>query len=224
MNDFQNTHLTPYTEPFHKGLPVMHTKGPLALEYLERLHKTIKSAVGQYSRVFAVRFDLRFPSTMDFLDEYQSNSIIQEFIASLNSKNEHSQERAKARGSRVHKTRLRYCWAREYSQEGRPHYHFLLLLNRDTYFTLGNIHSNQGNLLGRIQEAWASALGMDWIDACRTVHIPQNPSYPLTRQGPDFDHHSINGLSDLYYRASYLCKLRSKRFGNGTHGFGCSRG
>ncbi|WP_409513566.1 inovirus-type Gp2 protein [Pseudomonas aeruginosa] len=28
----------------------------------------------------------------------------------------------------------------------------------------------------------------------------------------------------MFHRASYLCKVASKAYGNGQHGFGCSRG
>ncbi|MCO2952435.1 inovirus Gp2 family protein, partial [Pseudomonas aeruginosa] len=30
-------------------------------------------------------------------------------------------------------------------------------------------------------------------------------------------------LADLFHRASYLCKAATKSYGDGQHGFGCSR-
>jgi hypothetical protein len=37
------------------------------------------------------------------------------------------------------------------------------------------------------------------------------------------DREDDGALADLFRRASYLCKVASKTYGNGQHGFGCSR-
>lgn len=52
-----NLHL--YHGTAYAGMPVMFDKGPFILECLDTLDVTIKSALNEYSRVFAFRVDLR---------------------------------------------------------------------------------------------------------------------------------------------------------------------
>lgn len=44
-----------------QGLPVMMSHVPFITEYLERFHETTQLGLSAHRRVFAVRFDLRFP-------------------------------------------------------------------------------------------------------------------------------------------------------------------
>jgi hypothetical protein len=48
------------------------------------------------------------------------------------------------------------------------------------------------------------------------VEVPPNPFYYLNRG-------ELEGQAAFFYRASYLCKSATKVFGDGSHGFGCSR-
>jgi hypothetical protein len=73
------------------------------------------------------------------------------------------------------------------------------------------------NMMARIQAAWASALGLPEAVCAGLVHVPNNPCYAVDRKAGDA------ALCDLFHRASYLCKARSKRYGDWTHAFGSSR-
>ena len=53
-----NTNLTIYINSTYKGLEV-NNKGPLIENYLNRLHTTIQKSLTDYSKTFALRFDLR---------------------------------------------------------------------------------------------------------------------------------------------------------------------
>lgn len=120
----------------------------------------------------------------------------------------------------MHDSQVRYVWAREVGQQERPHYHLLILLNRDAFFTVGRLGSTNDNLIGRVQEAWASALGIPLWQAESLVHLPQNPEYRIDRPPRRSDQ-----LPDLFYRASsYLCKAATKSYGEGRWAFGATRG
>src|SRR5690606_37778980 len=111
-------------------------------------------------------------------------------------------------------------WAREVgSRRERPQYHVLILLNRDAFYTVGRLESEADNMISRLQEAWASALG-EYLERVRPlVHIPDIAAYRIDRVPKGEDR-----LPDLFYRASYLCKAATTRYGGGPWAFGASRG
>ncbi|WP_439590338.1 YagK/YfjJ domain-containing protein [Hydrogenophaga sp.] len=76
--------------------------------------------------------------------------------------------------------------------------------------------SDQQNMANRIQEAWASALGLPLELTKGLVHFPENAVYR-------FDPESPPEAAAFFRRASYLCKATTKQFGLGHHGFGASR-
>jgi hypothetical protein len=92
----------------------------------------------------------------------------------------------------------------------------MFLLNRDAYRSLGDYLSGNSNLMHRIVEAWASALGIEAFAARGLVYIPDNAVYHVDADNPD-------SIADCFRRASYLCKVRSKDFHDGSHSFGNSR-
>lgn len=125
-------------------------------------------------------------------------------------------ERGYSRGCKV-----RYVWSREIGLGGRQHYHLLILLNRDAYYTIGRLGSDRVNMISRIEESWAGALGLPVDLMTGLVHIPKNAEYLIDRakrQGKGDE------LDDLFYRASYLCKKAIKSYGDRQRGFGTSRG
>lgn len=65
-------------------------------------------------------------------------------------------------------------------------------------------------------EAWASALTLPVGDVRGRVKIPKNHAYKLTRDDRD-------AFNAFFKRVSYLCKARTKHFGDGVHSFGTSR-
>jgi len=218
-----NPNLTIFADLHYQGLEVMPGVGPFCYEHLSKLYQTIMRAVGHHPRSFALRFDLRLPANMELTDEHQSNEVVRRFFASLKAKVDHDRARAKQHNVKVHDSHLGYVWCRESAGE-RPHWHCLILLNRDAYRSLGNINSEQENMHSRIQAAWASALRIQWHDSHGLAFFPDNACFHLNANpGSGFRHGEIQGLSELFHRGSYLCKLNTKVYGQRTHSFGCSR-
>lgn len=207
-----NLHLH-YEDTFH-GLPVMASHAPFITEYLQSILETTQLALSAHRRVFAVRFDLRFPD--DYLPPASSNAVISRFVASLSTKIEIARERAKRLNGSAHQTSVRWCWVREVGRAGRPHFHFVLLLNRDAFHTVGRFQSERENLYSRIQAAWASALKICVDDTEGLVHIPANATFHLSRDNPE-------AMDRFFHRVSYLCKAATKDYGSRCRAFGCSR-
>ncbi|WP_128687566.1 YagK/YfjJ domain-containing protein [Pseudomonas aeruginosa] len=46
------------------------------------------------------------------------------------------------------------------SRQSSPRYHALILLNRDAFYTVGRLQSETPNTISRLQEDWASTLGL----------------------------------------------------------------
>ena len=79
----QNQNLVIHEESGYSGLPVQVGKGPFVKQYLERLYSTIGLAVGQYSRVFAFRVDLRFPKDAELPESAYTNQVINRRLQKL---------------------------------------------------------------------------------------------------------------------------------------------
>jgi len=213
-----NSSLRLFNESTFEGLQLMPKKGPFIEQYLTRLMRTIELALDEYPRVLAFRADLRLPDDVDLLSESDSDAVISRFLESFKAKIRHNRANARKQNKYAHDSRVRYVWAREVGQRERPHYHLLILLNRDAFYTLGKLESDADNMINRLQEAWASALGVSPDYARGLVHIPDNPVYRIG-SGRQTD-----PLPELFYRASYLCKAGTKSYGTGKWGFGASRG
>lgn len=211
-----NRNQTIFSGSTYFGLPVMLIHGPFVTEYLEALRRTLYRTLNDHPRVCAIRFDLRFPLSYHATDEMTSNLVISRFMESLKEKIAHDRECARQRDPHAHQTQVRYVWAREVGDDDRVHYHVALLLNGDAYFTLGRFDSEKMNMSKRISSAWASALGMDERQASGLVHFPDHSVYRVLASDPA-------SVADFFHRASYLCKLKTKSYGFGHHGFGCSR-
>jgi len=215
-----NTNLSLHYDETFEDLPLMVDKGPFILEYLSDLKRTIELALAEYPRLLAFRVDLRLPQGIDLPDYAYTNQVISRFFESFTKKIRYHQrkvgERGYARGCKV-----RYVWAREVPQGGRPHYHVLILLNRDAYYTIGRLGSGKVNMISRMEEAWAGALGLSVDQVRGRVHIPENAEY---RVGRENRLGKLDELSELFYRASYLCKKATKSYGDRQRGFGASRG
>jgi hypothetical protein len=211
-----NQNLTLHFEHDYLGLQIQIEKGPFIREYLYRLYQTLSRATDQYREVFAFRFDLRIPLGYSQQGFSYQNEIIDRFIESFKAKIKHNRQMAFRENRYAHDSIVRYAWAREVGQHGRPHYHLAILLNKDAFCALGRFSPGRENMFNRLHEAWASALNLP-LDAVRgTVEIPENPCYNL--RGDD-----NASVADFFFRASYLCKAATKAFGHGGHGFGASR-
>ncbi|MTD33722.1 inovirus Gp2 family protein [Paludibacterium denitrificans] len=212
-----NTNQKLFEESLFNGLPVYLRRGPLVLEYLEKLYQVIRTAFSSGSRVFAFRVELRFPAGNACDQAALSNHALMKFIASFREKISYNRSCATALDPYAHDAMLRYVWAREVGECGSVHYHLLIILNGHAFHTLGDFNSEQSNNYHRVHEAWASALGLSRNEVSGLVHFPHNAVYRVNR-GDQV------GIEQLFYRASYLCKADTKVFGNGWHGFGASRG
>ncbi len=211
-----NHNLTLHYENTYLEFPIQVGKGPFISEYLQRLHETTTRALDQYPRVFAFRFDLRLPSDHGYQKIPSGNEVIDRFIESFKAKIRHNRTLAFRKNKYAHDTVVRYVWAREASGHGLPHFHFAILLNYDAFCAIGKFEPGRDNMFNRLQEAWASALGLPVNEARGLVHVPENASYRIC-QSDD------KSVASFFYRTSYLCKAATKVFGDGYHGFGASR-
>ncbi len=213
-----NTNLHIYTADTFQGFPLMVDKGPFIREYLSRFYETLDLALEQYPRVFAFRIDLRLPVGIHLPEYAYTNEVVERFIESFKAKIKHNRRMARVLNKYAHDSRVRYFWVREQGQRrGRPHHHLVILLNYDAFSSLGYYRSCQENVFTRLEEAWASALGLPVREVEGLVEAPRKPFYRLDRG-------CWKGQAALFKRASYLCKVATKVFGDGSHGCGASRG
>ncbi|MGY2228157.1 inovirus Gp2 family protein [Pseudomonas tolaasii] len=214
-----NTNLHLHYDDTFEDLPVMVDKGPFVREYLSALKRTIELAMAEYPRVLAFRVDLRLPQAIDLSD--YTNQIISDFFESFRRKIQYHQTKVRERNGYARGCKVRYVWSREFGQGGKPHYHVLILLNGDAYYTVGRLRSERVNMISRMEEAWASALGLSVDQVRGVVHIPENPEYRIDRHVRSGD---VGELPALFRRSSYLCKKATKSFGDRQRGFDTSRG
>ncbi len=212
----QNRNLRIHAGIDYCGLPIQVNKGPFSHEYLELLHGTMMRALQQYSRVLAFRFDLRFPDGIDCSDNYQTNQVLGRFLESFKAKIKHNRQMARAASQRAHDSNVRFVWCREIGGNVKPHYHVAILLNFDAFNALGKFETGRDNMFNRLEQAWASALGLSVEAVTGLVEIPDNAAYCLLRNDPQ-------SQAAFFYRASYLCKVATKVYGSGQHVFGASR-
>lgn len=217
----QNPNLYLHYDDTFEGLLVMANKGPFIWQYLSALKRTIDLALAQYPRVLAFRVDLRLPQGIDLPDHAYTNQVISKFLESFKEKIEHSRNVARDQNKYAHTCKVRYVWSREIGERQRPHYHLLILLNRDAYFTVGRLRSDKANNISRIEEAWASALRLSVDQVRGLVHIPDKAEYRIDRHVSPGD---VDALPALFHRASYLCKVATKSYGDRQRGFDTSRG
>lgn len=205
------------TLPSYEGMAVQTQKGPLVLEYLTKLHRTMGLTWNHYPRFVGIRCDLRLPLHGSLSPGMFTNEVISRFVESYKAKIRHNREMAWRRGI-PHDSVVRFCWAREFGQQQRPHWHMLMLLNGHAFNSLGYIGSDRDNMCWRFIEAWASALRMSPEMCVGLVNFDQNFRVHTVSDWEDW-----SGFADLFFVSSYLCKSYSKVFEKGVHNFDCSR-
>ncbi|WP_084783896.1 inovirus Gp2 family protein [Marinobacterium aestuarii] len=209
-----NTNLSRYCMDSYCGLPILVHKGPCIESYLERSLSTIDRAIQDHPRTFAVRLDMRFPIGHDI--SYDSNYVMQMFIKSLKSRMKVRYESIRRSEHRAHASNLRYVWAREIGgNDGRLHYHMLLLFNKDAYYTLGNLRLEIGTLYSMIRASWASAIGIHFDFSGGLVNVAGS----FWLQPTD----GYASRPELFKSVSYLCKEHTKHYGGSVRSFDCSR-
>uniref|UniRef100_Q0HVU5 YagK/YfjJ C-terminal domain-containing protein n=1 Tax=Shewanella sp. (strain MR-7) TaxID=60481 RepID=Q0HVU5_SHESR len=217
MGSIFNRNLTVLTTPQYNGLQILSLKNGMIEEYLDKIRSVMDSAVLKYSKVYAVRVDLRFPDTFELID----TAVITRFFESLKAQLK-ADYLAKLRDTsigQVHESELFDIWVKEICGRDKCHYHVCLFFNGHAYNRLGKFELGRANMYNRIHKAWASALRLDISHAQGLIHFPENAQYLLCRNQPNFD--SI--YQDLFKRLSYFAKTDTKIYGNGNHNFGCSR-
>lgn len=216
MNRDLNSNHHVFNAAHYNGRSIMGNKYSMIGECLERLHDVVEKSLADYSKVFAFRFDLHFPGYVQADSAQSCNDVVSRFVESFKAKIRHNRQSLAGSGGFYHDTKVRYLWVREVGERERVHYHFVVLLNGHAFNCLGSYLATEGNISSRICEAWASALGESVERAKPLVHFPISPAYYLRRSDPE-------SVSEFFYRASYLCKVESKQYGHGHHGYGASR-
>jgi hypothetical protein len=194
----------------YDGLPIYNSPEGLVREYLDRTIGVLDNALNDYANVYAFRVDVNFPKAW-LVSEDQASMYISSFIRNLRYQIRTHNELIK------YPTVLRYIATREYTQEGRIHYHFMFFVNKNSYHTLGRYDLNHDNLYTRLVKSYASALKIEPCEAVGLVHIPMHA-------GAHFKRKDAGSIGSAVYRASYLCKAYSKQYGNRKHSFLSSRG
>ena len=207
--------------------------GLINVDYFKELIDVIGMAQSINPRVTAIRVDLRYPASllgddMPCMELVDREDKITRFFKSLRAKlGVLSQKKHKA-GLRHYPDNLHYVWAREHGSSEYPHYHILLLLNKDAFYHIGD-YKSPDSLAGLIIQAWASAWGLharipgyqdDLALFARAVHFPTNGVYHLNVND------SVTQYEDdwmkLVRRVGYLAKTRDKDIQSGWRSFGSS--
>ena len=182
----------------------------------------VNNALIFHKRIIAIRVDLRYPGKsqeMVFQRGY-SDSDISRFIASLKAKLDADLVRKEKAWGRSLKNHLSYVWAREIGPRSlKPHYHLLLLMNKDVYHCLGDYQATEGTLASLISSAWCSALDLPAWQFGNLVSFPPCPVSYLDVNSAAFEQQVLTVLN----RAAYLCKFETKQAEAGYRAFGTSR-
>ena len=212
---------------------IIESYGPLNPTYVKRIYETIDIARKDYSRLLAIRFDLRFPDEdlRDFLTDYSpDNGVWSRFIRSLEAQIKADIRRRRKRGKRTYPCKVRFIRAREFDGTGiKPHQHVCLLLNRDMYVGPGFYGYKQPEWLDweqtrglsrMIFNAWVRALKLEDKKYHKLVYFPEKCSYPLIKSRPSYQ----ENYDAMIQRVMYLAKRRSKHNEDGWRNFSCSHG
>ncbi|TNI83120.1 inovirus Gp2 family protein [Aeromonas sobria] len=188
--------------------------GEISFEQLKTSVEVIAKFLNKHPRVFAVRVDLRFPHipVMDnpdmptgFPPEVEEEKVITRFIASLKSQIKAARHRKGKTGKPFF---LGYIWVKEQVASQHPHYHVVLLFNRDDYGHLGDYSNfDADNMATRIRKAWCSALRLAYPDYASLVHFPDDAEYRFDRRDADLHNEKFYNFLE---RTAYLFKLRTK--------------
>ncbi|MEL7631414.1 inovirus Gp2 family protein [Pectobacterium aroidearum] len=197
--------------------------GSHVTSYKNKIVGVINNAVKEHPRTLALRMDLHDPVILDNGDTIScfantDSGAISRFTNSLKAKLAADEQRKRKEGKRVHPNTLRYAWVREFTQNGKRHFHVFLFLNKDAYYHLGDFNMDDDTLRTMITSAWCSALNLTPEEGQHLVQYPTNGKYVLHRDD------ILNDIypSDLLNRIDYLTKVKSKIFGDGYRSFGCS--
>ena len=139
MKGLRNRNLSVMYSSVFMGLPVLNCRNGLYNEYLESNYDLMGYICQRYSKVFAVRIDLRLPPNYGHVD----TSVISRFIASMKSqiKADYLSKLLVSTGL-VHQSDLINVWVKEVGEKNNTHYHICLFFNGNAYRSLGMFEKN----------------------------------------------------------------------------------
>ncbi|WP_430468767.1 YagK/YfjJ domain-containing protein [Vreelandella titanicae] len=114
----------------------------------------------------------------------------------------------------------------------KPHYHFLILLNRKAFHRLGRWEKSawggcqDNTLIHAAIRAWSQAIEHPVCKTSALVEIAKE--WEQGRRTKKYFHRMLlrndpDTFAEVMYAASYLCKYHSKRLGQWVHCFGASQ-
>ncbi|WP_387467260.1 inovirus Gp2 family protein [Photorhabdus sp. RM323S] len=197
---------------------------PIERYILRKSLAVVYNTLEHHNRIFSCRADLRFaedhvsddPDSPVCFQRVDPQSITR-CIESLKSQLREDHRRSGRQGKPALPA---YVWARERDTSEHPHYHLMLLFNRNVYGYLGDYtNRNADNMATRIQKAWCSAVGLDYPDDATLVHFPKNQSFKFDRcdaltRSPVYE--------DFLLRLAYLAKENTKDVHDGYRNFSTS--
>lgn len=196
--------------------------------HIKRIHETLQRCLHEYPRTFVLRIDLRLPDE-NYAEYLEDSTLMTRFMESLKSQIRFTQKRKVKQGKRVHPSKVRYVWAREFGEEkGKKHYHVALMLNNDAWYTAGTYYPKQGqyvHCLGlMIMDAWVRALKLHAQLDYQKKYYPLiefvlEGDFNLNTNGEQFSWH----YDTIMRRLSYLAKRFSKDNSDEHRNFGCSQ-
>lgn len=218
MRHPENKELKLHYDGYYKSVPIQTKRGPMITQYMDALIETIQRHFNQYSKVFAVRVDLYFPSEWNESQRVRLDYYTR-FMESLKAKLAAFNYR-KAQVGDGRSNTVRFCRAYEYGVNRGLHIHAVLLFNGHVFRGLGSYQSTEENLYHRISGAWASALGLHpaHVISEGLVHFGETFFVERGRQ------ETADQVKQLFSHSAYLCKADTKRFDIPVKVFSRSRG
>ncbi|MGZ0302454.1 inovirus Gp2 family protein [Citrobacter freundii] len=186
--------------------------------YANRIQQTITTAINCHPRLACFFVTLRFPQDIKSRD---GKRTISRFFDALKYQINEYVDYKRLSGKRAHPTTLYYLWAREFGfKNGNKHYHVVLMLNKDTFHTLGDYNfsiSTPDSLSNLIQKAWCSALDLPPEAYHNLASAPDKRPCMWIENNDPFQKAAAE------QRMLYLAKEYSKQNGDGERSFGCSQ-
>lgn len=211
-----NTNLKLTYESTFKGKDIYQSSDGLVINYLESIDTVFTNAFNDYGRLIVVRIDLRYPNRPDV---FHQEGDIGDFFKKLDYQFKVERTRRMKSYGRGHSCVLRGFWCIEQDSSSNPHYHVVLVLHEAFFGCLGQFKGNTRSLSHFIRLAWARVLGVSLSELGGVVEFPDNGTYRIKRS----DSHDCPVFQAMYYRVSYLAKLKTKHYGDYKKSFGASR-
>ncbi|AMF96265.2 inovirus Gp2 family protein [Vibrio harveyi] len=203
------------TQKEFKGINLTSKEKELLEDRVNKIYEVLTQATSCFPRTFAFRVDLRFPRGYKFGETFP---YMKKFFGSLESQITEELKRRKRRFRSVSEERLRYIWCKEIDKSENPHYHMVILLNKDNFQSLGDFkrvirdECKCKHLYQMLLCAWSRVLGIELEGAHRAVHIPENATY-IVKAFEGEEKEGNKQFRELFNRSVYLAKARTQAIG-----------